>query len=77
MNYELYADLSDRVVEVLRQFTPNLEIYSIDEAFSDLSGFRTLDLTSYGHDIRARVLEWVGLPGCVGIGPTKTLAKLF
>ena len=75
-NYELYADLSDRVVEVLRQFTPNLEIYSIDEAFLDLSGFRTLDLTSYGHDIRARVLEWVGLPGCVGIGPTKTLAKL-
>lgn len=75
-NYELYADLSDRVVEVLRQFTPNLEIYSIDECFLDFSGFGQLDLAEYGREIRARILQWIGLPGCVGIGPTKTLAKL-
>lgn len=75
-NYELYADLSDRVVEVLRQFTPNLEIYSIDESFLDLSGFSHLDLAEYGREIRARVLQWIGLPGCVGIGPSKTLTKL-
>lgn len=75
-NYELYADLSDRVVQVLRQFTPNLEVYSIDESFLSLDGFAHLDLFDYGKQIRERVLHWVGLPGCVGIGPSKTLAKL-
>ncbi|TXT28149.1 MAG: rumB [Rhodocyclaceae bacterium] len=75
-NYELYADLSDRVVQVLRLFTPNLEVYSIDESFLSLDGFSHLDLADYGRQIRERVLQWVGLPGCVGIGPTKTMAKL-
>lgn len=75
-NYELYADLSDRVVQVLHQFTPNLEVYSIDESFLLLDGFGHLDLADYGHQIREKVLQWVGLPGCVGIGPSKTLAKL-
>ena len=75
-NYELYADLSDRVVQVLRQFTPNLEVYSIDESFLALDGFGHLDLADYGRQIRERVLQWVGLPGCVGIGFSKTQAKL-
>ena len=75
-NYELYADLSDRVVQVLRQFTPNLEVYSIDESFLAFDGFDHLDLADYGRQIRERVLQWVGLPGCVGIGASKTQAKL-
>ncbi len=75
-NYELYADLSDRVVQVLRQFAPNLEVYSIDESFLSLDSFGHIDLAEYGRQIRERVLQWVGLPGCVGIGPSKTLAKL-
>lgn len=74
-NYTLYADMSNRVVDVLRGFTPNLEVYSIDESFLDLSGFNR-GLTVYGQQIRQRVGQWVGLPVCVGIAPTKTLAKL-
>lgn len=75
-NYALYADMSNRVVEVLSAFTPDLEVYSIDESFLDLSGFRHLDLVAYAQQIRQRVGRWIGLPVCVGIGPTKTLAKL-
>ena len=75
-NYALYADMSNRVVEVLSAFTPDLEVYSIDESFLDLSGFRHLDLLAYAQQIRQRVGRWIGLPVCVGIGPTKTLAKL-
>jgi len=75
-NYPLYADMSQRAVAVLSQFTPQLEIYSIDESFLSLDGFRHLDLTTYGHEIRNRVLQWTGLPVCVGIGTSKTLAKL-
>lgn len=78
-NYALYADLSNRVVEVLSQFSPNMEVYSIDESFLDLSGFSTLQpegLARYGQDIRQRVANWLGLAVCVGIGSSKTLAKL-
>ena len=75
-NYALYADMSNRVVEVLSGFTPELEVYSIDESFLNLSGFAHLDLAAYGQQIRQRVARWVGLPVCVGIAPTKTLAKL-
>ena len=74
-NYALYADMSNRVVEVLGQFTPNLEVYSIDESFLDLTGFNR-DLVEYGQDIRQRIQQWLGLAVCVGIAPTKTLAKL-
>lgn len=73
-NYALYADMSNRVVEVLGQFTPNLEVYSIDESFLDLSGFNAM--AEEGRRIRARVRDWLGLMVCVGIAPTKTLAKL-
>ncbi len=74
-NYALYADMSNRVVEVLGQFTPNLEVYSIDESFLDLTGFNR-DLVEYGQEIRQRIQRWLGLAVCVGIAPTKTLAKL-
>lgn len=75
-NYELYADMSNRVVDVLSQFTPNLEVYSIDESFLDLSGFTQGDLSAYGQEIRNRIADWLGLAVCVGIGPSKTLSKL-
>ena len=74
-NYALYADMSNRVVEVLGQFTPNLEVYSIDESFLDLTGFNR-DLVEYGQEIRQRIQRWLGLAVCVGIASTKTLAKL-
>lgn len=75
-NYPLYADMSQRAVAVLSQFTPHLEVYSIDESFLSLDGFEHLDLTAYGREVRARMLQWTGLPVCVGIATTKTLAKL-
>lgn len=75
-NYTLYGDLSGRVMNILKQFTPNVEDYSIDEAFLDFDGVPIADYHTYGLDIRKRILKWLGLPVCVGIAPTKTLAKL-
>ncbi|MDP3664115.1 MAG: Y-family DNA polymerase [Nitrosomonas sp.] len=75
-NYTLYADMSNRFMSILAVFSPNQEIYSIDECFLDLTGFRTKSLTHYGQQIRQRIKQWTGLPVCVGIGSTKTLAKL-
>lgn len=75
-NYALYGDLSNRFMNVLKQFSPDYEIYSIDECFLDLSELRQLNLTEYGQTIRGRVKQWIGLPVCVGVAPTKTLAKL-
>lgn len=74
-NYELYANMSNRFVATLRHFTPHLEVYSIDECFLDLTGMKQ-DLTAYGQVIKNTVKQWTGLPICVGIGHTKTLAKL-
>jgi len=75
-NYALYADMSNRVVEVLSGFSPNIEVYSIDESFLNLAGFERQGYASYGMEIRQRVADWIGLAVCVGIGRTKTLAKL-
>ncbi|MBN2461127.1 MAG: Y-family DNA polymerase [Candidatus Cloacimonetes bacterium] len=75
-NYTLYGDMSARVMKILTFFTPDLEIYSIDEAFLHLNGLRHLDLTAYGYKIRNSIRKWTGLPVSVGIGPTKTLAKI-
>lgn len=77
-NYTLYADMSNRVMTVLRDFSPDIEIYSIDESFLSLNGLGTLwaSPAALGQAIRHRVLRWVGLPVCVGIAPSKTLAKL-
>jgi len=75
-NYTLYGDLSARVMSVLGQFAPDQEVYSIDESFLDFTRQPHLDLTTTGHCIRERVKQWVGVPVSVGIGSTKTLAKL-
>lgn len=75
-NYALYADMSNRVMSILSTFSPDQEVYSIDECFLDLTSFRNLNLTCYGQDIRQRIRQWLGLPVSVGIGSTKTLAKL-
>jgi len=74
-NYELYGQMSVRVMTTLEEMFPRLEVYSIDEAFADLTGLQS-DLVEMGHEARARVLLWTGIPVGVGIGPTKTLAKL-
>lgn len=75
-NYALYADMSNRVMNILREFSPDQEVYSIDESFLDLTGFQSRDLVQYGQQMQQRILKWTGLPVCVGIGSTKTLAKL-
>jgi DNA polymerase V len=75
-NYALYGDMSNRVMQTLTQFTPDIEIYSIDEAFLSLSGFKYLNFTDYGKKIKDTVWQWTGLPVSIGIGPTKTLAKV-
>lgn len=74
-NFALYGDLSDRMMSVVGSFAPRQEIYSIDESFLGLEGLRS-DLVEFGHGLRERVLQWVGIPCGVGIGSTKTLAKL-
>ena len=75
-NYALYADMSNRVMSILREYSPEQEIYSIDESFLDLTSFKRRDLIQYAQHMRKRILQWTGLPVCVGIGATKTLAKL-
>ncbi|WP_310393935.1 Y-family DNA polymerase [Hymenobacter sp.] len=77
-NYALYGDMSRRVVQVLSRFTVGVEVYSIDEAFLDFRGLRLLqpDLLAYGTEVKDTVTRDTGIPTCVGIAPTKTLAKL-
>lgn len=73
-NYTLYGDLSARVMTVLKELAPRVEVYSIDEAFLDLSGID--DVEAFGRHVRASVGRWTGIPVSVGIAPTKTLAKV-
>jgi len=75
-NYALYGDLSRRVMKVLKGFTDRIEIYSIDEAFLDLSHIKDEKVEEYGKQIRKRVLKWTGIPTSVGISNTKTLSKV-
>ena len=75
-NYTLYSDMSSRVMSVLNKFTPDIEIYSIDEAFLSLEGFERRDLQNYGEEIRETIRKWTGIPVSIGIGETKTLAKV-
>jgi DNA polymerase V len=76
-NYTLYGDMSARMMNVLSEFSPHQEIYSIDECFLDLSNMLpNTALVSYGQSIKQRIDQYLGLPTCVGIGPSKTLAKL-
>ncbi|AEG00398.1 Y-family DNA polymerase [Methylomonas methanica] len=77
-NYSLYADLSARMMSVLETFTPTVEVYSIDEAFLDFTDVYACrqDPIAYAKQIKETVQRQVGIPVCVGLGPTKTLAKL-
>ena len=75
-NYALYGDLSARVASVLAAAAPRIEVYSIDESFLDLDRLAVPDLTVWCGDLRAQILRWTGIPVSIGIGPTKTLAKL-
>jgi len=77
-NYTLYGDMSNRVMTILRDYSPHVEVYSIDESFVSLNGMRGMwdSHSVMGQDIRQRVLQWTGLPVCVGIAPSKTLSKL-
>ncbi len=74
-NYSLYGDISRRVMKTLKQFSPRIEIYSIDEAFLDLSSIKNEDLLECGNKIRKTVLKWTGIPTSIGIAVTKTLSK--
>lgn len=75
-NYELYGDMSSRMHKMLGEFSSRQEIYSIDESFLDLSGMDKWDLTEYAHTIKNTIKQGLGLPVAVGIGNSKTLAKL-
>jgi len=77
-NYTLYADMSARVMSILETFSPTVEVYSIDEAFLDFTDLYPCiqDPMAYGKQIKQTVQRYVGIPVCVGMGPTKTLAKL-
>ena len=74
-NFALYGDMSRRVMSVLSGFTPNQEVYSIDECFLDLSGIQE-DIREYGLKMKETVWKWTGIPVGVGIAPTKALAKI-
>ena len=75
-NYPLYADMSNRVMTTISNFIPDVEIYSIDEAFLKFKGYENYDLFSYALKMRNTILRWTGIPTSVGIAPTKSLAKI-
>jgi len=74
-NYALYGDLSSRLMKTMEYFTPNVEVYSIDEAFLDFNGITVENFHDYGLQMRTRAQKWLSLPICVGIAPTRVLAK--
>jgi len=75
-NYQLYGDMSQRVMDSLRLFAPDMEVYSIDEAFLRLDHLHPRNLYEYCKTIRAKVMQWTGIPVSIGIGPSKVLAKV-
>ena len=75
-NYALYGDISRRVMKTLRSFSDKIEIYSIDEAFVDLSHIKEKEIENFGKEIRERILKWTGIPTSVGVSSTKTLSKV-
>jgi len=77
-NYRLYGDMSNRVMKTLQRWTPNVEVYSIDEAFLDFSGLgiERDAIDSFLHEITSTVKKWTGIPVSLGLGPTMTLAKV-
>ena len=75
-NYSLYGDISRRVMRTLKRFNSEIEVYSIDEAFLDLSNFSDDEIESVGIEIRSIILQWTGIPTSIGIAKTKTLSKI-
>lgn len=75
-NYTLYADMSNRIMDIISQFCPDIEVYSIDESFIELSGFRTRNLNLYMQELKEEIAKSTGVPVSIGIASTKTLAKL-
>lgn len=75
-NFALYGDMSNRVMTILCNYSPEMEIYSIDECFLKLKGFDFFNLQEYGEEMRCKVTKWTGIPISVGIAPTKALSKL-
>ena len=75
-NYALYGDISQRVMETLSGFSPEIEIYSIDEAFLNFNGFNNYELDTYCRYMRKKIKKWVGIPVSIGLSETKTLAKI-
>lgn len=75
-NYPLYGDLSNRVMKILEGFTPNVEVYSIDESFLNFDGMNIEDYHAYGIQIKKRVNKWLSIPICIGFAPTKALSKM-
>ncbi|WP_299063387.1 Y-family DNA polymerase [uncultured Polaribacter sp.] len=75
-NYPLYGDMSARVMNILADFSPDIEVYSIDESFLELKGFDNYNYADYATKMRSRILKWTGIPTCVGIAPTKALSKV-
>lgn len=73
-NYALYADMSRRMMSVLARYAPDQEIYSIDECFLGMDGFGHFDRVAHAREMRRQVRQWIGIPVCVGIADTKTLA---
>ncbi len=75
-NYALYGDFSNRVMKILENYTPNVEVYSIDEAFLNFSGMTIPDFNAYGAEIQHRILKWLSIPIGIGFAPTKALSKV-
>lgn len=75
-NYPLYGDMSSRVMSILKRYTPDIEIYSIDEAFLQFKGFNNYNFNDYGLKIRQHIIKWTGIPTSIGIAPTKALSKV-
>ena len=75
-NYSLYGDLSRRVMRTLKRFNVDIEIYSIDEAFLDMTNFSDKEVEEVGKEIRSTILQWTGIPTSIGIAQTKTLSKV-
>ena len=75
-NYALYGDISQRVMEILSGFSPDIEIYSIDEAFLGFDGFKNYELSTYCKYMRQKIKKWVDIPVSIGLSETKTLAKI-
>jgi DNA polymerase V len=75
-NYALYGDMSRRMNDIYGRFSPETEVYSIDETFLDVEHVPPKKRNAWASDLRATTRQWTGIPTCVGIGPTKTLAKL-